>query len=85
MQDAKQALLVLRRAIAIADSQEYDEDVVRQMLENAEEELKSRAIAIADSQEYDEDVVRQMLENAEEELKDEGLRRDDTGELSKAA
>lgn len=44
MQDAKQAVLVARRAIAIADSKEYDEDAVRRMLENAEEKLKDAGL-----------------------------------------
>lgn len=44
MEDARQALLMARRAIAIADSKEYDEDVVRRLLENADEELKAAGL-----------------------------------------
>jgi hypothetical protein len=44
MQDARQALLVARRAIAIADSKEYDEDVVRRMLQGAVEELREAGL-----------------------------------------
>lgn len=48
MKDIRQALLMARRAIAIADSKEYDEDVVHRLLENAEEELKDAGLRPCD-------------------------------------
>jgi hypothetical protein len=50
MQNGKRALLVARRAIAIVQNREYDEDAVCHMLEHANEDLEEEGWRLEDTE-----------------------------------